>query len=81
MFAKPGDWLVVEIIGTDSAVRRAMIEEVGSPDGAPPFRVRWLDTDREGRVFPGEDAHVMTQNELDELDARMASRGAGIRRS
>lgn len=81
MYAKPGDWLIVEIVGTDNAVRRAMIEEVRSPDGAPPFMVRWLDTDREGLVFPGTDAHVLTQAELDELDARLASRSAGIHRT
>ena len=65
MRAKPGDWLIVKIVGTDHQVRRAMIEEVGSPDGDPPFRVRWLDTEREGLVFPGPDAHVVTQDELD----------------
>ncbi|WP_291407377.1 DUF1918 domain-containing protein [Actinophytocola sp.] len=79
MYAKPGDWLIVEIAGTDHAARRAMIEEVNAPDGAPPFKVRWLDTDREGLVFPGPDARVVTQDELDELDARMASRSAGFR--
>jgi hypothetical protein len=80
VYAKAGDWLIVEITGTDNASRRALIEEVSSPDGAPPFKVRWLDTDREGLVFPGTDAHVLTQDELDELDARTASRAAGVRR-
>lgn len=71
MYAKPGDWLIVEIAGTEQATRRARIEEVSSPDGTPPFRVRWLDTGAEGLVLPGADAHVMTQDELDALDARM----------
>jgi hypothetical protein len=80
MYAKPGDWLIVEIIGSDHATRRARIEEVVSADGAPPFRVRWLDTDREGLVFPGPDAHVLTQDELDALDARRADRVAAVQR-
>lgn len=80
MYAKPGDWLIVEIVGTDQAVRRARIEEVSSPDGAPPYRVRWLDTDREGLVFPGVDAHVMTQDELAALDVRMADRADVVQR-
>jgi hypothetical protein len=80
MYAKPGDWLIVEIAGTDNTVRRAKILEVGFPDGAPPFRVRWLDTDREGLVFPGVDAHVMTQDQLDALDTRMAERAAAVQR-
>jgi hypothetical protein len=78
MYAKPGDWLIVEI--ADHTTRRARIEEVSSPDGAPPFRVRWLDTDREGLVFPGEDAHVMTQDELNALDTRTADRAADVQR-
>ena len=80
MFAKPGDWLIVEIAGTDHAARRARIIEVGSPDGVPPYWVRWLDTDREGLVFPGDDAHVLTQDQLDALDTRMATRSAAFQR-
>jgi hypothetical protein len=78
MYAKAGDWLIVEIVGTDHGVRRAKILEVSSPDGAPPFRVRWLDTDREGLVFPGVDAYVLTQDELAALDARIADRAAAV---
>jgi hypothetical protein len=80
MYAKAGDWLIVQITGTDHGVRRAKILEVSSPDGAPPFTVRWLDTDREGLVFPGVDAHVLTQDELDTRDARMADRAAAVQR-
>lgn len=80
MHAKPGDWLIVEIAGTDHSARRARIEEVSSPDGTPPFRVRWLDTGQEGLVFPGPDAHVMTQAELDDLDTRMSYRTAAFQR-
>jgi hypothetical protein len=78
MRAKPGDWLVVEITGTDHDVRRARIEEVRSADGTPPFLVRWLDTGRTGLVFPGPDAHVMTQDEVEARDARAAARAAVV---
>jgi hypothetical protein len=80
MYAKAGDWLIVEITGTDHGVRRAKILEVASLDGSPPFRVRWLDTDREGLVFPGADAYVLTRDELDALDARVADRVAAVQR-
>ncbi|HEY7815509.1 MAG TPA: DUF1918 domain-containing protein, partial [Nakamurella sp.] len=46
---------------TDSTVsRRAEIIAVPSPDGEPPFTVRWQDTGHEGVVFPGPDAQVVT---------------------
>ena len=80
MHAKPGDWLIVEIAGTEHAARRARITAVRGPDGAPPFTVRWLDTDREALVFPGPDAHVMTQDEIAALDARMVERAAIVQR-
>jgi uncharacterized protein DUF1918 len=80
MNAKPGDWLIVEIAGTDNATRRAKILAVGSPDGAPPFTVRWLDTDREGLLFPGVDARVLTREELDALDTLMAERATVVQR-
>ena len=80
MHAKPGDWLIVEIAGTDHSARRARILDVSVPDGRPPYTVRWLDTDRESLVFPGDDAHVVTQDELDALDARVAARAAVVQR-
>lgn len=80
MHAKRGDWLIVEIAGTDHATRRAQILDVSASDGRPPYTVRWLDTDREALVFPGIDARVMTQDELDALDARMADRAAAVQR-
>lgn len=80
MHAKPGDWLIVEIAGTDHSARRARILDVSAPDGAPPYTVRWLDTEREGLVFPGVDARVMTQDEVDALDTRMAERATAVQR-
>ena len=76
MRAKPGDWL--EVVGSGHDRRRARIEEVNSPDGAPPYRVRWLDTGREALVFPGEGAHVVTRDELDARNATAAARAAAV---
>jgi hypothetical protein len=66
--------------GTNHGVRRAKILEVGSPDGTPPFKVRWLDTDREALVFPGVDSYVMTREQIAAFDARMAERVDGVQR-
>jgi hypothetical protein len=80
MRAKVGDWLVVESAETDRPVRRALITEVGGPDGTPPFHVRWLDDDHEGVVFPGPDAHVVDAQRQHELDARTGTRMDAVRR-
>jgi hypothetical protein len=80
MHAKPGDWLVVEKAGIGEEARRGRIEEVRSASGAPPYRVRWLDTGREALVFPGPDAHVLTQDESAAAAARAASRAARVQR-
>lgn len=72
MHAKPGDWLVVEKAGIGQEARRGRIEEVRSNDGAPPYRVRWLDTGHEALVFPGPDAHVLTKDEFAAAGARAA---------
>jgi hypothetical protein len=78
MHANPGDWLVVEKAGIGEETRRGRIEEVRSTDGAPPYLVRWLDTDHEALVFPGSDAHVLTQDESDAARARAAGRAARV---
>jgi hypothetical protein len=80
MRAHPGDWLVVERSDLHHQARRGRIEEVGSADGTPPYRVRWLDADRSVLVFPGPDAHVLTQAELDQIDAQTATRFAAVQR-
>lgn len=64
MRARAGDWLVVEQAFIGREVRRGMIIEVHSPDGAPPYWVRWLDTGREALVFPGPNAHVQPAEEF-----------------
>ena len=56
MKAKVGDWLVVKGTTIDKPDRRGLITEVHSPDGSPPYVVRWLETDHEATVFPGADS-------------------------
>lgn len=80
MYAHPGDWLVVEQATIGHEARRGRITEVRSPDGAPPYLVRWLDTGRETLVFPGPDSHVVTQDERDALGALASARAADVQR-
>lgn len=74
MRAHPGDWLIIERGDVDQHARRGRIEEVRAPDGSPPYLVRWTDTDRTVLMFPGPDAHVLTQAELEAVDAAAANR-------
>ncbi|HEY2041724.1 MAG TPA: DUF1918 domain-containing protein [Jatrophihabitans sp.] len=69
MRAQPGDWLVVEGRDIEHHARRAEILSVHSPDGEPPFRVRWTDNGHEGLVLPGPDGHVVTASEQADIDA------------
>jgi uncharacterized protein DUF1918 len=80
MHAQPGDWLIVEQAGLDHEARRGLIEDVRSPDGTPPYLVRWLDTGQEALVFPGPDAHVRTPEELELAGSRAAGRAAEVQR-
>jgi hypothetical protein len=57
MHAQPGDILVVESNIVGQSARHGTILEVHSPDGDPPFRVRW-DDGHEGLTYPGPDAHL-----------------------
>lgn len=68
MRAKCGDWLIVETSTVDKIARRGRIESVATDDGKPPFRVRWANDDHVSLVFPGPDAHVVTDSELAELE-------------
>jgi hypothetical protein len=58
MHAKPGDTLVIESRRVEQGRRQATIVEARSPDGSPPYLVRWPDG-HEGLVFPGPDAHIV----------------------
>jgi hypothetical protein len=70
MKAKVGDWLVVKGTTVDRHDQRGEITEVHSPDGSPPYVVRWLNSDHVATVFPGPDAIVNTPEEQEEADKR-----------
>ena len=57
MRAHTGDVLIVNGNTVGHGERRGTILEVRSPDGSPPYRVRWNDG-HEGLAFPGPDAHI-----------------------
>jgi hypothetical protein len=56
--ASPGDRLLIRGHHLGEPTRDAEVLEALGPDRAPPFRVRWWDTGREGVLFPGPDAAV-----------------------
>lgn len=58
MNAERGDWLVVEPPHVGEHGRRGLIVDVRDPAGAPPYLVRWVDTDHETLVFPGPTSRV-----------------------
>lgn len=77
MYAKPGDWLVIETSSVERRSIRTYIEEVLSQDGAPPYRVRWTTDDHVSIVFPGPDARVVTDTERAVLDSARAAQFTG----
>lgn len=74
MKAKIGDWLVIKGTTIDQPDQHGLITEVHSPDGSPPYVVRWLDTDHVATVFPGPDAVVLTAAERAAADERAQHR-------
>ncbi|MFI5494144.1 DUF1918 domain-containing protein [Actinoplanes sp. NPDC051859] len=58
MNASVGDRLVLAGIHVGDPRRVGVIVEVPHPDGSPPYRVRWADSDHDVLVFPGPEAHV-----------------------
>ena len=78
MKAKAGDWLVIKGGTIGRRDLRGLITEVGSPEGEPPYQVRWLDTDERATVFPGPDAIVVTAAEQQAADERARSRFAAM---
>ncbi|TKK87812.1 DUF1918 domain-containing protein [Herbidospora galbida] len=65
MKAAMGDRLIVEG-GSDHESRKiGVITEVRHEDGTPPYLVRWADDDHESLVFPGPDAHVVSERSSD----------------
>lgn len=67
MFARVGDWLVIESRSDGTHARRGQIVEVPNSDGTPPYRVHWTD-EHVALVFPGPDAHVVSADRLATLD-------------
>ncbi len=78
MKAAAGDWLVIKGGTVGRRDLRGLITAVRSPEGDPPFRVRWLDTDEEATVYPGPDAIVVTAAEQKAADERARSRIAAV---
>jgi Domain of unknown function (DUF1918) len=70
MKATVGDWLVLKGTTVGRPDQRGLITEVRSPDGSPPYVVRWLDTGHQATVFPGSDAAVVTAAEQRAADER-----------
>lgn len=56
--AEVGDTLIVDDGGLGGIPRIGEIVAVTGPDGAPPYRVRWLAGEYESLVFPGLGARV-----------------------
>lgn len=78
MKANTGDWLVIKSGTLGHPDLRGLITEVRSPDGVPPYRVRWLANGEEATVFPGPDAIVVTAAEQKAADERARSRFAAM---
>ncbi len=78
MKANVGDWLVVKSGTVGHRDLRGLITEVRSPDGEPPYRVRWLATGEEATVYPGPDAIVVTAAEQQAADERARTRFAAM---
>jgi hypothetical protein len=63
MFANVGDHIHVWARHVGGPVRHGTITEVRGTNGAPPYFVRWKDTDTPALVFPGPDAQVRPARE------------------
>ncbi|MTE16058.1 DUF1918 domain-containing protein [Nocardia aurantiaca] len=64
MYAKPGDWLIVEHNTIGGTARHGLIEEVHGDGGEPPYLVHWTDTGRRALIYPGPDAYVLSSEDL-----------------
>lgn len=74
MRARVGDWIVVKSRTVGAAEQRCRVVEARSPDGAPPYVVRWVQDDHVSTFFPGADAQVLTPDELAAVDERQRKR-------
>jgi hypothetical protein len=60
MHAQAGDWLFIQSRDLDHHARRGQILSVRSPDGEPPYRVRWTEDGHEALVVPGPDTRLVS---------------------
>ncbi|KUI32614.1 DUF1918 domain-containing protein [Mycobacterium sp. GA-2829] len=74
MKAKVGDWLIIKGTTIGRPDQRGMVTEVHSADGAPPYVVRWLDSDHLATVFPGPDAVIVSAEDQRAADDRARRR-------
>ncbi len=58
MQAKVGDRIVIRGHNIDEPDRDCQVKEVHGADGAPPYLVRWEDSEHDTLFFPGSDATV-----------------------
>jgi hypothetical protein len=58
MIARIGDRIILEEIHAGGRRRIGIITDVCHEDGAPPYRVRWLDDGRTTLIFPGTEARI-----------------------
>jgi len=56
--AQVGDTLIIEDESSAGTPRIGRILAVSSPDGSPPYRVRWLAGEYESLISPGPGARV-----------------------
>ena len=70
MHASKGDHLVVDSRKVGSQPREGEIIEIHGQDGAPPYVVRWLESDHVATVFPAADATIVTAAEQHAADER-----------
>lgn len=58
MQAKVGDHIIIRGRRVGHVERDGEILAVEGPDGGPPYRVRWSDSDRVVLFFPGSGAQI-----------------------
>lgn len=74
MWAKIGDWLVLEGRTLDAGRRQGQVVELVHEDGSPPYRVRWVEDDHESLVFPGPEARIQPHPVPPEYGSRRSRR-------
>lgn len=77
MRAQPGDWIVVR--HGDGRDLRGLVLSARTPDGDPPFLVRWLDG-HQAYVAPGADARIVTAADVARADLAERDRLAALQR-